>query len=405
MHPISMRSWRGVVASALLLGAGCAAATQITITEFYNTTLHHYVLITDPNEVAAILRGDAGPGWQRTGATLSAYSAASDAPSAVAVCRFYGNVAAGGPNSHFYTADPAECAAVKQDPGWHYEGIAFYVTLRTNGQCGAGQQPVWRAYNNGYKPQQGINDGNHRFSVDRQTILNLVSQGWNDEGVVFCVPGGTGPVTLAPSGNCMIPVPGFDGKYRLSNLPSAALRLWSSGTAGAPVANSTMSNGAVTLTAATPYQIAATPSGKRMSWSSTHTETTGPGLRIVEDLATPQALNFPMQPGEAQSNSGTANATITVTAPGTSCTGTITGTYQTTYTFVGMDSVTVAGGTFSACRFNYDQTMSLHSTCGDSWGGGASTDHVTMWFVEGLGMVKNVDNGTGAVTELISYTH
>ena len=43
-----------------------------------------------------------------------------------AVCRFFGtpNV---GPNSHFYTADAAECAKVKTYPAWTFEGIAFYI--------------------------------------------------------------------------------------------------------------------------------------------------------------------------------------------------------------------------------------------------------------------------------------
>ncbi|MBK8742229.1 MAG: hypothetical protein IPM02_23225 [Betaproteobacteria bacterium] len=60
------------------------------------------------------------------------------------------------------------------------------MALPADGECSANQSPVWRAYNNGFKPQQGINDGNHRFSVDRASIQKLVDSGWNDEGVVFC---------------------------------------------------------------------------------------------------------------------------------------------------------------------------------------------------------------------------
>ena len=43
------------------------------------------------------------------------------------VCRFY----AKGPNSHFYTAEAVECAAVKNDPGWTFEGIAYYDVYRS----------------------------------------------------------------------------------------------------------------------------------------------------------------------------------------------------------------------------------------------------------------------------------
>jgi hypothetical protein len=101
------------------------------------------------------------------------------------VCRFYGSITPG-PNSHFFTADPDECAAVKNDPGWHYEGIAFYVTLANDGDCAADRVAVWRAYNNGFKPQQGINDGNHRFATDHALTRRLADFGWNDEGIVFC---------------------------------------------------------------------------------------------------------------------------------------------------------------------------------------------------------------------------
>ena len=55
---------------------------------------------------------------------------AGDSPTAVPVCRFFGtpNV---GPNSHFYTADSAECAKVKQNPDWTFEAIAFYIEVPT----------------------------------------------------------------------------------------------------------------------------------------------------------------------------------------------------------------------------------------------------------------------------------
>jgi hypothetical protein len=168
-----------------VLLATTAGAAPTAITEFFNATLRHYVLITSAAEVAAIEAGAAGPGWQKTGRTIYAHTDANDAEGLVPVCRFYGSILPG-PNSHFFTADPDECAAVKTDPGWHYEGIAFYVTLPVDGECDADRVPVWRAYNNGFKPQQGINDGNHRFATDHAITHRLADFGWNDEGIVFC---------------------------------------------------------------------------------------------------------------------------------------------------------------------------------------------------------------------------
>ncbi|MEO8135220.1 MAG: hypothetical protein ABI831_14710 [Betaproteobacteria bacterium] len=202
---------RSIGAATLFLLIPCTPtlAAPTVITEFFNTTLGHYVLITSAAEVAFIDAGGAGPGWQKTGKTVNANTAADDAPGLVPVCRFYGSISPG-PNSHFFTADPDECSAVKTDPGWHYEGIAFYVALPADGECAAGQLQVWRAYNNGFKPQLGINDGNHRFSVDRASIRKLVDNGWNDEGVVFCAAANDPsiPFSLTVSSASLLLLPG-----------------------------------------------------------------------------------------------------------------------------------------------------------------------------------------------------
>ncbi|MEP6702329.1 MAG: hypothetical protein ABJB04_05000, partial [Betaproteobacteria bacterium] len=105
------------------------------VTEFYNAILNDYFMTAEPAEVRAILAGSAGPGWTLTGKTFNAYpSQATARGDAVPVCRFYGTPGKG-PNSHFYTADQAECAAVKRDPGWTYEGIAFYAVGAGVGYC------------------------------------------------------------------------------------------------------------------------------------------------------------------------------------------------------------------------------------------------------------------------------
>jgi hypothetical protein len=89
--------------------------------EFHNTILYHDFLTIDPAEAAAIDSGAAGPGWVRTQKNIGAYRSGDDAPPGTReVCRFYGNQANGEPNSHFYTAEPAECKQVNPPwaPGW-----------------------------------------------------------------------------------------------------------------------------------------------------------------------------------------------------------------------------------------------------------------------------------------------
>lgn len=140
-----MRTPRSRLISILLVITASAAAPVLAadrLFEFFNTGLNHYFLTIDPAEGAAIDSGAAGPGWQRTGATIAAWRSAAVAPAgAVTVCRFFGNQANGGPNSHFYTADAGECASVKTDPGWSFERNEFLVTLPQGGVCSTSGMP------------------------------------------------------------------------------------------------------------------------------------------------------------------------------------------------------------------------------------------------------------------------
>jgi hypothetical protein len=157
---------------------GSTQASAPAVVEFFNSNLNHYFITATPAEMAAIDAGAAGPGWSRTGRGFGSLTAA--AAGAVPVCRFYGTPGRG-PNSHFFTADAAECAAVRSDPGWTFEGFAFSVLPAANGACARGK-PVYRAYN-GRFPQ---NDSNHRYAIDLDVYNQMVGQGWQGEGVVMC---------------------------------------------------------------------------------------------------------------------------------------------------------------------------------------------------------------------------
>jgi len=166
------------------------ASPDLALFEFFNVDLGHYFMTADPAEGAAIDRGDAGPGWQRTQAQLGrAWSNGIASAALVSVCRFYGNPARGadgvrlGPNSHFYTAEPAECASVKNDSGWIFEGEVFRVVPAAGGTCVPGTVPMLRAYNGRFAQ----NDSNHRYAIDPAMLAGMVEQGWSAEGVVFCV--------------------------------------------------------------------------------------------------------------------------------------------------------------------------------------------------------------------------
>ncbi len=166
-------------------------ASTTPLVEFFNTNLGHFFMTLEVGEAKTIDQGGAGPGWIRTGYSWNAWKDAASAPTnAKSVCRFYGNPALDrngkrlGPNSHFYTIDPIECARVANDPGWVLESkTAFYalapdpVNLSCNGSI-----LVRRWYNNGYPTK----DSNHRYGSSYDDSMQRSK--WADEGVRFCLP-------------------------------------------------------------------------------------------------------------------------------------------------------------------------------------------------------------------------
>ena len=83
-----------------------------------------------------------------------------------------------GPLSHFYTANPAECAALKANPAWVDEGIAFRVPSACLTENAAIR--LWR-------PGSTIPDSRHRFVVRNQVAADTVAAGYTLEGSVFCI--------------------------------------------------------------------------------------------------------------------------------------------------------------------------------------------------------------------------
>jgi uncharacterized delta-60 repeat protein len=151
-----------------------------TIVEFFNSLLSHFFITASAVEQASIDAGGSGPGWSRTGLTFKSGGVSR-------ACRFYGTPGVG-PNSHFYTLEPAECAQVRRDPGWHFESYDFSATpAGADGGCLSGTVPVFRAYNQRFAQ----NDSNHRYAAlpfAYNTQVDSTGAGWTPEGVVFCVP-------------------------------------------------------------------------------------------------------------------------------------------------------------------------------------------------------------------------
>ena len=175
------------------VGIGCLYASAPTATaqtqtavEYHYADWNFYFVTSFPDEIAVLDGGAFGGVWQRTGQAFSVWADASSG--GLPTCRFFSTSFAP-KSSHFYTPYAAECAALKSNPDWEFESIAFYLQLPdANGGCHAGTVVLYRLYNNGMGGAP-----NHRFTTDATTFAQMQAAGWTFEGdgrtgAFACVP-------------------------------------------------------------------------------------------------------------------------------------------------------------------------------------------------------------------------
>lgn len=174
----------GIVAT--LFPATALVAASSPAVEYFHRDYGHYFVTALPPEIAAL---DAGVffGWSRTG--LSFDVLAVDEASSSNVCRFWSGQTFVTKSSHFYTPFDWECAIVKRNRDWVYEGEVFSMMLPdAAGNCRGGTVPLYRLYNDGKTGAP-----NHRYTTSLAVRAEMVAQGWIPEGsgtigVIGCVP-------------------------------------------------------------------------------------------------------------------------------------------------------------------------------------------------------------------------
>jgi uncharacterized protein (DUF1800 family) len=166
------------------MGAAAAQSGPNAIAvEYFHVASRQYFMTASSAEMRLVDSGGAGGSWLRTGGQFSAYAGANDVPGLSPVCRFYGTPGRG-PNTHRFTADAAECAAMRADPAWIYEGVSFYIATPQGGACTPGTTPVYRSYRTGLDRAYS----NQRFTVDPTVAANAAAEGHAPDGVVMCSP-------------------------------------------------------------------------------------------------------------------------------------------------------------------------------------------------------------------------
>lgn len=187
----------GGVSIVSLAGTGVAASGSTTtpMVEYYFAALDYYFITSHASDIALL---DPLPAWQRTGKTFNVFVAPQ--VGSVGINRYYFDQVAvnNTRGSHFYTLVQAEKTLLASlnpvnspSPRLPYnEGVDSYafapVVEGVGGSCAAGLTPVFRIF----RGQARFPDNpNHRFTTDPAIYNAFVAQGWDGEGVKFCVPG------------------------------------------------------------------------------------------------------------------------------------------------------------------------------------------------------------------------
>src|SRR5262249_32961065 len=150
-----------------------ADSTTSIAVEYYHAAFNHYFTTADPNEIAQLDAG-AFEGWMRTGLAYRVLNMQGNG--LVPGCRVFSS--AFPPESpHFYTPFSNECAIVRTNPDWQFEGVVAYLAMpNDDGSCVMGV-PLYRLYNNGMGGAP-----NHRYTTSLVVRAQMMNAGWMPEG-------------------------------------------------------------------------------------------------------------------------------------------------------------------------------------------------------------------------------
>lgn len=168
---------------AVCLAAASCAQLTATVVEYYNPSLDAYFISGRPYE-QSLLNGSSG--FQRTGMTFQAYTAATTPGNLPLVCRYYVSTTKPFSSTHFYGTTGGDCELISalSPVGFSDEGFDFGVQKPSNlvGCSGAWPYPVYRSF-------RAANNGitaNHRYSTSLASYNAMLQRGWTGEGITFC---------------------------------------------------------------------------------------------------------------------------------------------------------------------------------------------------------------------------
>jgi len=188
------------------------AAPTATAVEYYDLELNHFFVTAATDEIQALNSGRFF-GWVATGLTFPVLAPGDLQAGSTPVCRFYGSPSAG-LDSHFYSADPAECQRVliNWPLAWLMESsnvFRAYLPDTTTGACPGGTTAIYRLWNT-------RSDVNHRYTNRADVAQAMINIGYVPEGygtssipTAFCAPASTTPaISCTVSASSVTPLVG-----------------------------------------------------------------------------------------------------------------------------------------------------------------------------------------------------
>ena len=154
-----------------------------TVVEYFNRNVGRYFVTGRANEQALLDAQSAS--FARTGMQFRARDSTYRDRPETPVCRLYAAPEAGGSNTHFHGTGE-DCTVLNTVSQLRFEGFDFAVIKPASSVCPAdAPNAVTRLFNN----KAATNEGNHRYVVSAATKAKMLTQGWIDEGAVFCSAG------------------------------------------------------------------------------------------------------------------------------------------------------------------------------------------------------------------------
>ena len=353
-----------------LLGAAAnsACAQAVTVVEYYNQTLDAYFITGRATEQQQL---DVLPVFQRTGMS---FEATASAGGTAQVCRFYVNIATPYANSHFYGLADNECEGlrVQQMPGFNWEGYDFAVQRPVSGVCPTGTTTIYRSF----RPAAGGKTANHRYSVSSASYAAIARVGYNAEQPTFCAAAGTDVTVAAVSAAAC-------GTFYYPGVTVGYQSLADDGVAKSWLRNHANSMATFNGRTVQPvidqyasgeiYTVMVENAADTWSNAGARSESNAGVLEsyLLPAMVTPRRMSVGQR---IDINQFVAYSPVqTFGSP-----------RQTgSFTLVGVELVTVATGTYAACRFQRNVTLRYSAV------DVAYEQLTTMWIAPGVGMIKS----------------